>query len=48
MNVEGRFPAGRFTLLRIRLQVPPNQPQRAELAKMLLHRRARRRSLGSP
>ena len=28
------------------LEVPPNQPHRAELAKMLVHRRARRRGLG--
>ncbi|HET7788412.1 MAG TPA: GNAT family N-acetyltransferase [Myxococcales bacterium] len=28
------------------LDTPPNQPHRAELAKMLVHRRARRRGLG--
>ena len=28
------------------LDVPPNQPHRAELAKMLVHRRARRSGLG--
>ena len=28
------------------LATPPNQPHRAELAKMLVHRRARRRGLG--
>ena len=28
------------------LDVPPNQPHRAELAKMLVHRRARRQGLG--
>jgi GNAT superfamily N-acetyltransferase len=28
------------------LDSPPNQPHRAELAKMLVHRRARRRGLG--
>ena len=28
------------------LQVPPNQPHRAELAKMLVHRRVRRRGVG--
>ena len=28
------------------LHTPPNQPHRAELAKMLVHRRARRRGLG--
>src|SRR5205814_5224545 len=28
------------------LQTPPNQPHRAELAKMLVHRRARRQGLG--
>ena len=28
------------------LETPPNQPHRAELAKMLVHRRARRRGLG--
>lgn len=28
------------------LGTPPNQPHRAELAKMLVHRRARRRGLG--
>jgi len=28
------------------LEVPPNQPHRAELAKMLVHRRARRRGVG--
>jgi GNAT superfamily N-acetyltransferase len=28
------------------LQTPPNQPHRAELAKMLVHTRARRRGLG--
>jgi GNAT superfamily N-acetyltransferase len=28
------------------LDLPPNQPHRADLAKMLVHRRARRRGLG--
>ena len=28
------------------LDTPPNQPHRAELAKMLVHRRARRRGIG--
>jgi GNAT superfamily N-acetyltransferase len=28
------------------LELPPNQPHRAELAKMLVHRRARRSGLG--
>ena len=28
------------------LDMPPNQPHRAELAKMLVHRRSRRRGLG--
>src|SRR5438105_15537431 len=28
--------------------LPENQPHRADLAKMLVHRRARRRGLGSP
>ena len=28
------------------LETPPNQPHRAELAKMLVHRRARRRGVG--
>lgn len=29
------------------LDLPPNQPHRADLAKMLVHRRARRRGLGA-
>ena len=40
--VEGEFD-GTAQLV---LDTPPNQPHRAELAKMLVHRRARRRGLG--
>ena len=32
--------------VQIRLDLPPNQPHRAEIAKLLVHRRARRRGLG--
>lgn len=32
-------------LAEVLLDTPPNQPHRAELAKMLVHRRARRRGL---
>ncbi len=51
--------AGRKTLLvaedelgvcgtvQLHLALPPNQPHRADLAKMLVHRRARRRGLGA-
>lgn len=32
--------------VQLRLEMPPNQPHRAEVAKLLVHRRARRRGLG--
>ncbi|WP_221031821.1 GNAT family N-acetyltransferase [Actomonas aquatica] len=32
--------------VQLHLDLPPNQPHRADLAKMLVHRRARRRGLG--
>jgi GNAT superfamily N-acetyltransferase len=41
------FVAGEFDgTAQLVLDTPPNQPHRAELAKMLVHRRARRRGLG--
>ena len=41
------FVAGAFDgTAQLLLDTPPNQPHRAELAKMLVHRRARRRGLG--
>ena len=41
------FAAGDFDgTAQLWLDMPPNQPHRAELAKMLVHRRARRRGLG--
>src|SRR4051794_35671378 len=41
------FVAGDFDgTAQLILDTPPNQPHRAELAKMLVHRRARRRGLG--
>ncbi len=41
------FVAGDFDgTAQLVLDTPPNQPHRAELAKMLVHRRARRRGLG--
>ena len=33
--------------VQVLLQQPPNQPHRADLAKMLVHRRARRQGLGA-
>jgi GNAT superfamily N-acetyltransferase len=40
------FVAGEFDgTAQLILDMPPNQPHRAELAKMLVHRRARRRGL---
>ena len=33
--------------VQLRLEQPDNQPHRADLAKMLVHRRARRRGLGA-
>jgi GNAT superfamily N-acetyltransferase len=32
--------------VQLRLEMPPNQPHRAEVAKLLVHRRARSRGLG--
>src|SRR5205814_4386596 len=41
------FVAGDFDgTAQLIVDAPPNQPHRAELAKMLVHRRARRRGLG--
>jgi len=54
-RVAGEVRAGRRVLLaagdvdgtaQLILDLPPNQPHRAELAKMLVHRRARRQGLG--
>lgn len=43
-DVDGTI-AGAMQVL---LRQPENQPQRADVAKMLVHRRARRRGLGAP
>ena len=54
-DIAGEVAAGRRLLFaageidgtaQLILETPPNQPHRAELAKMLVHRRARRRGLG--
>lgn len=39
--------AGICGTVQLLLDLPPNQPHRADVAKMLVHRRARRRGLGA-